>query len=409
MIFLFLSSLLLVAAEIKIFGLFPSFWLIYSYLRFSPIVISSNLIFLIPFLFLFSISIFFFARFVSWQRPLLVKIFLFALFFVSPWALQVISGSPLSLVVSPLQTTLTPAQYGFYTDVHRQADLVAGVPALGKLYYNKYLVIVRNILLNTASLLDPDRIFFVSSSGKAPADMRLYPQLTLLELPILVWGLYLLLKRKHYFLLSLPILAAFISSLFRLPAQPIAYQNDPGWLVFFILTAIVVITLPKIFKNNLHLILVSLLILLLRLTLVNVSFTDNGNQKKLFAAYSNLSQNLTPFSTDQKIAVTDRLGQPHVYLTYFGAIPLTDFRQSLQPKLPSDKYGLPQPPRINNYEFGSFVFDGKTTGTFVELLSNFPLVETDKSLVNKIIIDPKFEYESTSKTISDNLLIVEAR
>lgn len=407
MIIIFLCSLAIVFLEIKLFGLFPSFWLIFSYLKFSPIRLSTDTLFFLTFLPFFFISALILRRLLPKSTTLLAQVFLFLLLFVSPWALQIISGNPLSLLNSRLKTTLSPTQYGYYTDIHRQADLVAGSPLIGKIYYNKYLVVTRNILFNTASLLDPDRIFFISSSGKAPLGSRLYPQLSLLELPILIWGLFLLLRKKQYFLFSLPIVVALFTSLIQQSADPLAYQTDPAWLVWFVLTLIVIITIPKICKKNTHLILTCIAILLLRFSLVIISFTDNPNPHRIFSAYQNLSQSLKELAPDQKVYLTDRLGQPHVYLTFFDVFTLSDFKTSLTAGLPHDKFDLPQPPTIRNFEFTSFTFDEKTfsSGTYVELSSNFPSIYPNFTKI--ISLEPEFEYASTAKTISDHLVITQ--
>lgn len=393
MVILFFTSLLIVFTQVYTFGLFPSYWLILAYLRFSPLSLPQPLLLLLNFLPFFLVAYLLFRRFLPSSVKLLPQILLFTLIFVSPWALQLVSDAPLFALFSQPRTNLAPSQYGFYTDIHRQADLVALTPFVGKLFYNKYVTVFRHLWQSAAALLDWDRYIFISSSGKAPLGSHYYPQLTLFELPILLYGLYLLLKRRRYLLFALPFIAAFATAIISAPAAPLGYQADPGWPVWFALSLIMVITLPEIFKQSKTLILACLFLLLFRLTLVNVSFTDNTSAKQTFLAYQRLSQALVslPQSLNPmpQVTITDRLGQPHVYLTYFGAISQSDYLAADRPGLPQDKFGLSQPPQIANFTFRSFVFEISTPGYWVEFPENFPKLEENQSVVS-ITSSPPF-------------------
>ena len=71
------------------------------------------------------------------------------------------------LFMSTFFPSLNPSTYTHQINVHRQADLVANVQPLGKIFNNKYVYITNALVTKTFSFLDWDRYIFIKSSGKS--------------------------------------------------------------------------------------------------------------------------------------------------------------------------------------------------------------------------------------------------
>ncbi len=299
-----------------------------------------------------------------------------------------------------ITTALNPRTYGFYLDVHRSADNVAGLPLLGKLYYNKYLTVFRHLFLNAASYLDWDRFTFISSSGKAPLNQYWYPQLTVWELLLIIFSLKKL-YFKHKRLLLYLFGAALISSIVSIRPQPEVFSTDSGWLVWFFLTLLSAISFS--YLSNRWFAPLLLLVLISRATLVNISLQDHPQPNQVYQSYQLLAAELKSLPTNKRIFITDRLGQPHVFLTHFGVISRADYLNSLRGTLPKDQFGFSQPDSIHQFTFTSFTFD-----------SNHPLLKANPSAIwieyPKNLIDAKNNPSVIRNiNINDHLSLIETQ
>ena len=213
---------------------------------------------------------------------------------------------------------LNPQSYRFENDIHRQSELNAKVPILGKILYNKYLSTPGIILKNSASILDWDRAFFIAHSGKSENRPFDKPQFTWLELPIIIIAI-LRSKRSALKILALLLIAS-------LSATVIRSSVDQSTFVWLILSVVIFSQLP-----NLKFLFLSFF-LLGRIIYLNLDMQNNLGYPRTLSAYIEVLEDLQKYP-DQKIFFTDRLGQPHLYLTYLGAISPDDLASSLSTTL----------------------------------------------------------------------------
>lgn len=289
------------------------------------------------------------------------------------------------LIISiSLIAPLNPLRYRFENDIHRQSELNAGVPILGKILYNKYLSVPGTVLKNALSSLDWDRGFFISYSGKSenrPFDKL---QFTFLELPIIILAL---IKYKKDALKI--ILLLFVASLNSTSSNTALDPSIFVWMIFAALIFTRMSRFPLLFLVPFF---------LGRVIYLNLDMQNNLGFPRTVSAYLEVANDLKKYP-DKKIFFTDRLGQPHLYLTYLGLIPSKDLAASLLVVSPRDKDGRHQPSSIGKYNFGSF-----TTDTLSKTITNNPdsiIVET-----NNIFPDDPIEQVEVQNTYRSSSLIL---
>lgn len=382
----------------------PSIDIISSYIHLP--ILNSNLIF-VPNLLFIILSVYLFSSSLtkSIKNYLLVTI----IFSLSPFLWQAVFTSPaqsiiiflvslclffkkskyffipfltsLLIIGVSLTSSLNPMRYRFENDIHRQSELNAGVPFLGKILYNKYLSAPGTVLKNAMSKLDWDRGFFISYSGKSenrPFDKL---QFTFLELPILVFAL---IKYKKYALKIILLLIA--SALYSTDSHT---ALDPSIFVWMLFSALIFKILPRIP------LFILLPIFFGRLIYLNLDMQNNLGFPRTVSAYLEVTSDINKFS-DKKVYFTDRLGQPHLYLTYLGLIPPNDLSASISINTPRDKDGRYQPSIIGRFYFGSF-----NTDNLLKTIIDNPdtiIIESSKSFpedpINQIDIQKTYHFSN---------------
>lgn len=264
--------------------------------------------------------------------------------------------------------------HGYFIDIHRQADLVGGAPILGKLFYNKYIVIIRFVFEEGMKYLDWDYLVFHTATGKFTNFPPTFAMMSIFELPIILYSLFLLFKKKihgaGYLLAALFTLAVFKPSDEVLPIY---------WLSLMFL----MIQTWGIIRTKIKLapaLLILILILVSRMVVLNHSARALNVYGTQYRVYEELVGHLK--NTDKDVLLTDRIGQPHIYLACLDEISLQDLRDNLEQTARRDSRGLLQPDKIDRYTFSSFVFRRESdefTGVkdlvLVELEKNFEKTE----------------------------------
>jgi hypothetical protein len=275
---------------------------------------------------------------------------------------------------------IKPETYGYQIDIHRQADLVGGSPVLGKIYYNKYVFVARQISNRIFSYLDWDRFLFIKSSGKSDNPHFDFPQFTWIELPLIVAGIIYSLKQKPkliFFILATAISAAVVS-----------LETDPGIFLWFSLIIIEMYAINQLFNQKYQLLtcLFFVTCLICKTSLVNLSFNETNYSRDRYDAYLEMSK-LLKQKQSEKFIITDEIGQPHIYLTYFDVFPLTLLQQSLSQAKSLDKDYFRQPNSMNNVNFLSI-----NQINVYQLYKDYPdysFIGFDSSLAQFAIDNPK--------------------
>lgn len=285
-----------------------------------------------------------------------------------------VNGINFKELISTYYPILIPKTHGFYVDIHRQADLVANVPLLGKVFYNKYVVIPRMIFEQFIKYFDWDLLVFHSASGKFTSNPPTFALITLFELPIFIYSLYLGLRKKitgvKFLLITATSMALyqFEEDLILIYFFIIIYLSLQAWQV-----------IDKRIHKSLLLVLISL-VFLGRIILINHSQSELSSLGNTYNQYEELANYLNSNKLSTPIILTDRLGQPHIYLTYFNVNSIEDLRENLANTERRDSKGLLQPDLVNDVIFSSFKY---SIGN--ELVSEYPsasYIELEKNFIN---------------------------
>lgn len=293
---------------------------------------------------------------------------------------------------------LKPQTHGFYIDIHKQADFVSGVPFLGKIFYNKYIVIFRQVVEETFTHFDWDYLVFHSSSGEFNSNPPTFSIMTIFELPFLIYTLYLVFKKRilHFdFIVILSLSLALYN-----------FNQDINlifsfFVSFYILQTILIVSKRISFG---FLTLLMGLIIVGRLVLIDYSVSELGKYQ-LFDVYKEMSIYITNSDLPKPLYITDRLGQPHLYTTYFGLNSIDELRSSLENTKSRDSNNYFQPNKVGDIYFTSFIDNANTNfvashgkGTYIELEGNFSQ-EKDMYIFNKTF------YTSTKPSEPTKLLL----
>lgn len=273
-------------------------------------------------------------------------------------------------IISQYFPTTLSRTHGFYTDIHRQADLVGEAPLLGKLFYNKYIVIPRMIFNQGAKYLDWDYLVFHTATGKYTAEPPTFALFSVFELPIIISSLYFLIRGRISGKL------AVVAILFSLSI----YSNDTILIptYYFVLTYLFLQTWNKLkFLQHKSLIIFILpLIFWGRIVLINHKEVELSKFGSAYKVYEEVVPYLA--RSDKEILFTDRIGQPHIYLAYLKAIDTKSIASALADTKRRDGLSFKQPDAINNINFASFIY--KPNSVDSENYNNKILVEFEENI-----------------------------
>jgi hypothetical protein len=357
------------------------------------------------------------SSFASWPLFILMLIFEFtksrqkrtvvAKLIILVLMVLLVSNGRESEIVNTYFPILKVETHGFYIDIHRQADLVAGIPQVGRIFYNKYIVVLRAVFEEFAKYFDWDYLVFQSASGKFASDTLTFALITIFELPFLIYGLYLGIKKKIKGLVYLPMAGLSMA----------LYKNDNALLlVFLMLTCYVFLQawkrVRKILPKSIFFIYTALIIFG-RGVLVYHSQSEFKARGSTYEVHEELVGFLKTHKVNSPIFLTDRLGQAHIYLTYFGVNSLSELKDNLAVTLRRDSKGILQIDKQGNFVFTSFVYkpnleivQNNPQATFIELTSNFPEEIKTSEKFNTNQLEQKIVGKKNTKDIETNLFIL---
>lgn len=332
----------------------------------------------------------------SSKKKRLVLIRLAVLLFIS----FVLTKDIFDQVISIYFPALSSTTYAYFIDIHRQADVSMGVPWIGKIFYNKYVIISGQVTNNLFKYFDWDYLTFNSASGKFTSTPPTFAILSLFEIPVVIYFLYLGIKNKRNEILYL--LVSILT---------LAISNVPNslylicWFLLFYLILSNWMTLASKTSKIVYIV-AFLLIIPSRFILVNHAAVNSKDA--FYYAYEELSEYIKSNNLEKPIYMTDRLGQPHIYLAYLGIIPFDSLRENLAITKRRDSKGLLQIDKSSDFVFTSFkyrsakdFYKDNQVGTYIEFSDNFPLDEIKKDenmykLKTEIVVSEQGKEKRTS-------------
>lgn len=270
---------------------------------------------------------------------------------------------------------LNPETHGFYIQTHRQADLALGAPIFGKIFYNKYAFIGRSVIEEAFRTFEWDYWVFHTATGKYVSYIPTYAFVSIFELPFVIYGLFYALKKKAFFVfLPFPILISM--ALYR-------DGHSIELLFYFVLMFLFICGFGEWRKHTKKIVSLSVLVLIVvsRLIIVNLALYSIKVKDTTFKAYSELSEYLTSNNASDVI-ITDRLGQPHIYLAYNGVFGVNALQNMMKNSSRRDAFGYIQPDSIDNFVFKSFRY-GENEEIDGESLQ-YGLVEYEENIPGKV-------------------------
>jgi hypothetical protein len=271
--------------------------------------------------------------------------------------------------------------HGFYLDIHRQADFVAGYRVIGRIFYNKYVVVIRKVLEQTVKFFDWDFLVFHTASGKYTSEIPTFALMSIFELPLLLYAIYLMAKKKIKGLKFILITAFCLAIFAKDNLLILTYWLSLSYLLFQTLAIISKAIPKKLFFFYM------MLIIFGRLILINQSQEELALLGNRFNIYSELANYLKKADVVNPVFITDRLGQPHIYLTFFNVTSIGDLQQNLSVTTRRDSRGLLQPDNIGEYYFSSFEYENNNA--LVKNYQKAAYVELEEYFTNLSELDSK--------------------
>lgn len=286
-----------------------------------------------------------------------------------------------SFIISNYYSILSPGNHSFYIGIHKQADKVSGYGFFGKLFYNKYVVIAKSLTDKMAYYLDWDYWAFANVSGKYgnTSGLPALSMVSIFELPFILVGAFLSVKKLSrellYFLIVVFCLAVTDSFTVLLPIFLI-------YLIYFFMAGFGV--LKKAITGNTGSVIIFVLMVLIvvsRISLLDQAGYEIGRADSRYFVYQEISNYLKGNNSD--IILTDRLGLPDIYLTYFNTDHLPQLIDSLKTTRITDSEGYKKSVNLGTIYFSSVnskcfetekkeVLTGKSYLELEEYLPDFP-------------------------------------
>ncbi len=291
----------------------------------------------------------------------------------------------LSKIIPDNYSILDPASHSFYIGIHKQADKVAGFNLVGKLFYNKYAVILNSFADRIAYFLDWDYWALNNVSGKYGQTSGLPPlsMVSIFELPLILIGAFVSVKKRSGEILY------FIIIVFCLAFSDSFSVFLPVFLIYLIYFFVVgfgeLMDKVKIKYKHTGAVVFLMVIIVFRISMLDQAEFEIRKANSRYYAYQEVSEYIKKVDSD--IILTDRLGLPDLYLTFFDRDRLTLLVDSLKNSQVVDSRGFKKSVSMGNVSFSSVddkyfeivKKDDLSGKTFIELdeyLQDYPATDS---------------------------------